>query len=319
MKAGATSATSFGPPVWKGQKGRTEVWYATFTDTASGRGGWVHAETVAPTGDGAPYAHGWVATFPADGPPVVERFGPDPVEPQGAAWFRAGDVIVDEGRLRGHAGSISWDLTFEDSGPPLFTFPRTVWERHLLPGAQIVPWPSAHVSGTLTVAGEEHAVDGRGAVARIYGHGSAERWGWLHAPLDEEGGVLEIVTATARRRALRRVRPLAMVQLREPGLPDWPANPAVASPRFRTELRDDGFTVVGAAGGARLHVEVLLPPDRSVSLRYTDPDGSTATCTNSERASVSITLERGGGGRAWRLDGIAHAEVGHRPARPSSI
>ena len=34
---------------------------------------------------------------------------------------------------------------------------------------------------------------------------------------------------------------------------------------------------MGAAGGARLHVEVLLPPDRSVSLRYTDPDGSTAT------------------------------------------
>jgi len=319
MSARGADAASFGPPAWRGQRGRTEVWYATFTDAASGTGGWVHAETVAPTDGSSPYAHGWVAVFPADRSPSVERFGPAPIEPQGAAWFRAGDVIVDDGRLRGRAGSILWDLTLEDSGPPLFTFPRTVWERHLLPAAQIVPWPSARVRGSLTVAGEERNVDGRGALARIYGHGNAERWGWLHAPLDEDGGVLEIVAATARRRSLRRLRPLAMVQLREPGLPDWPANPALASPRFRTELRADGFTVVGGAGGARLHVEVRLPPDRSVSLRYTDPDGATATCTNSERASVSITLERGGGGRAWRLDGIAHAEVGHRPADPAAV
>lgn len=319
MSAPGASASSFGPAVWRGQRGRTEVWYATFTDTASGTGGWVHVETVAPTDDRPPYAHGWVATFPADGPPAVERFGPEPLEPGSAAWFRAGEVVVEDGRLRGRAGSITWDLAYEDGGPPLFTFPRLVWERHLLPGAQIVPWPSARMRGTVTIAGDERSVDGRGALARIYGHGSAERWGWLHAPLDEEGGVLEIVTATARRRALRRLRPLAMVQLRVPGQPDWPRNPALASPRFRTDLRADGFTVVGGTGGARLHVEVQLPPERSVSLRYVDPDGSTATCTNSERASVSITLERAGEGRAWRLDGIAHAEVGHRPADPSSI
>ena len=104
MSGRRADPSSFGPPAWRGQRGRTEVWYATFTDTVSGTGGWVHAEVVAPTDGSAPYAHGWVAVFPADRPATVERFGPELHEPQGAAWFRAGEVIVDDGRLRGRTG-----------------------------------------------------------------------------------------------------------------------------------------------------------------------------------------------------------------------
>jgi hypothetical protein len=299
------SAGSYGAPVWRGEAGRTEVWYATFTDAATGLGGWVHAETVAPSGGATPYGHGWLALFPADRAPVVERFGPGPVDPVAdSAWFRLGDVVVGDGVLRGTTDSGSWDLTLTGGGPPLFTFPRAVWERHLLPGAQIVPSPAAEVRGRVRCGDLEASVQGHGALARIFGHGSAERWGWLHAPLPD-GGVLEIVTATARRPGLRRVPPLAMVQLRQPGQPDWPANPALASVRFRTQLRPDGFTV----RGRRLHVDVSLPADRRVALGYVDPDGSTATCTNSERAVATIRFDD----RTWQLDGTAHAEVGVRP------
>lgn len=302
-----------GPPVWRGERGRTEVWYATFTDAATGLGVWIHAETVAPTDDRAPYAHGWVALFPVEGPPTVERFGPAPIDPvRGPAWFRVGDVEIAEGVLRGSSDTITWDLRFSKEAPTLFTFPRMVWERHLLPGAQIVPWPASRITGSLHVVGARSEVDATGAIARIFGHGSAERWGWLHAPL-EGGGVVEIVTATARRAGLRRLRPLAMVQVRLPGEPDWPSNPAVASLRFRTELRADGFTVTGTSAGERLHVDVALPADQSVSLLYTDPDGSTATCTNSERASATVTVRGPRSERTWHLDGTAHAEVGTRP------
>ncbi len=308
----AGPATSLGAPAWQGERGRTEVWYATFSD-ASGTGGWIHAETVAPTADGEPYAHGWVALFPAAGPPTLERFGPGPIERAAdGAWFRLGDVEIAEGRLRGSTATISWDLTLADTSPALFTFPRVVWERHLLPGAQIVPWPAARIRGSVTQDGATREVDATGALARIFGHGSAQRWGWLHAPLDG-GGVLEIVTATARRAAMRRLRPLAMVQLRLPGEADWPTNPALASLRFRTELRPDGFTVRGAHHGRRLEVDVELPADARVALGYTDPDGSTATCTNSERAVATISVSGRGLQRTWRLDGTAHAEVGTRP------
>ena len=45
------------------------------------------------------------------------------------------------------------------------------------------------------------------------------------------------------------------------------------------------------------------PADRCVSVDYHDPDGATATCTNSERSDARITI----GDRSWTLEGTAHA------------
>jgi hypothetical protein len=322
---------------WRGQAGRLEVWYLTWTDRATGAGGWVHLETVSPTpsnGAGsAPFVHGWVAHFPSSGSPRLERLGPEPtssaVDPtRPSRWWTLADPDADAGwarlepgatdqagtiRLRGAAGGLAWDLAVTDASDALWTFPRLVWERELLPGAQMVPMPAARVQGTLTIDGRELDVDGPGALARIYGHGSAQRWGWLHAALDDEGTVLEIVTATARRRALRSVPPLALVQLRRPGHDDWPRRALAAAPRLRTRLSPTGFTVEGRAEGHRISVDVELPATGTVSLQYVDPDGATATCTNSEIATARVTLAGRTGTTAWSAEGTAHAEVGSRP------
>ncbi|MFL6204801.1 MAG: hypothetical protein ACJ739_05575 [Acidimicrobiales bacterium] len=312
MGSSTATATDLDLARWRGQEGRVEVWYATLTDRHTGTGVWIHHETVAPTGEGQPYAHGWAAVFEPGVAPVVERFGPVDASATGDARHVVGGCELAPGCLRGSAGALQWDLTYVDAGPPLFTFPRVAWGRELLPGAQIVPAPDATFTGSIAISGRAMPVAGCGALARIYGHGSAQRWGWLHADLDGEG-TLEIVTATARRAALRRLPPLALVQLRLPGRPDWPARPLLAAPRFRTRLRPDGFEVRGRAAGARLTVRVELPANESVSLQYDDPDGETATCTNSERASATIRFEEGDAARTWDLDGIAHAEVGRRP------
>jgi hypothetical protein len=310
------TAGALGAPRWRGERGRAEVWYATFTDVPTGVAGWVHCEIVAPVDGGAPYAHGWAAVFRAGAAPRLERFGPSRgVEPRhrDGEWFAAADVVVADGVLRGCTETLAWNLSFVDDSPPLFTFPRLAWDRQLLPGAQIVPWPRARFTGKVVVGAEVVAMAGaEGAVARIFGHGSPQRWGWLHAPLGD--GAIEVVAATARRPGLRRLPPLAMVQVRLPGERDWPRNPAVAAPRFRTRLRSDGFSVRGAVGGRRLAVDVVLPTDQRVELVYTDPDGSTATCSNSERASATVVVEnRGGAPSRWHLDARAHAEVGTRP------
>jgi hypothetical protein len=77
------------------------------------------------------------------------------------------------------------------------------------------------------------------------------------------------------------------------------------------------WTAVVRTRRHRLRVAVAIPPERSVALTYVDPDGSTATCTNSERASAEVTLEAYSGGwrteHHWTLEGTAHAEVGTRP------
>lgn len=301
-----TAAGAYGAPRWRGSPGRLEVWYATFTNRADGTGVWIHHETVAPLDGAAAYGHGWIAVFGPTAAPVLERFGPGPAEP-GAGWHAVAGCGIGDGWLRGGAGALTWDLTFADDSRPLFTFPRSVWARELLPAAQIVPWPSAAFTGEITIAGRRVTVDASGAVARIYGHGSAHRWGWVHADLDGEG-TLEIVAATARRAGLRLLPPLALVQLRRPGVPDWPHRPLAAAPLLRTRLRPDGFSVRGRVGRRRLDVDVRIPPAGAVALTYVDPDGSTALCTNSERASATIDL----GDRRWALEATVHAEVGTR-------
>jgi len=304
-------AEELGAPRWRGQRHRLEVWYATFADPTTGDGYWLHHEVVAST-VGEPYAHGWAAVFPAGATPVCERFGPVPVAPDGEAWFRAGDVVVGPGRLWGSAGDLEWDLRYEDAGPPLFTFPRWAWERELLPAAQVVPWPTADFEGRF---GGVELGDARGALARIYGHGNAERWAWLHADLGD-GDVVEVVAAAPRRRGPVALPPLPMVQLRVGGR-DWPQHPLMAAGLGRARIGLPRWSATLRSRHRRLTVKVLVPPEESVSLGYTDPDGASATCINSERASAQITLEVYDGGwrteRNWALDGTAHTEVGTRP------
>ena len=272
----------------------------------------MHCETVAPVA-GAAYAHGWVTRFPAGGPPCTERFGPEPVQPAtGPAWFDAAGVRVAPERLRGRAGSIAWDLSWRDSAAPLWTFPRAAWERELLPGAQVVFAPTADFTGSLIVGADTHRVDGwRGGVAHIYGHGNAKRWGWVHADLGG-GDVVEVVTAVSHKPGLRRLAPMAFVRCRIDGK-DWPASPLrglLPSLRMRTTLGVRHWQLEGRIGGRKVLIRVDQPADRCVSLQYTDPDGGTAVCTNTEQADIHIDIDD----RHWSVLGTGHAEVGLRGA-----
>jgi len=310
---------------WRGQPGRLEVWYTTLTDPATGTGLWLHHELVAPNGGGRAYTHGWAAVFPPDGAPALARFGPQPWRaPGGGAVFASGGVVMTPTALRGSAGSghngrtqISWDLTGNASGTPLFTFPRWAWEREALPGAQIVPVPSALFHGTVRHGGRVIPLAGApGATARVYGHGNAQLWAWLHADLGG-GDVCEVVAATSTRPGLRNLPPLPLVRLRVGGR-DWPrGDPILRSARFIARIRLPTWTVLGMAGGHRIRIQVTQPPERTVAVSYTDPDGSTAVCRNSERADAVIVLQRNTvqgwrTQRRWRLDATAHAEVGAR-------
>lgn len=282
---------------------------------------WIHHEIVAPTGGGRPRALGWVSVFPPDGPPLTERFGPHepgyPADGPDAPYFEAPQARASRGTLAGSAGRIRWKLDVTEGGGPLYTFPRWAWRSKVLPAAQVVPAPDARFDGVLEFDGRRLELAGaRGAVARIAGHGNARRWGWLHADLGG-GDVLELVAAVARRPLMRMLPPLPLLQLRVGGR-DWPADPLLAAPLFTADLGTPQWSVHGGTGRRRLRVEVRQEPGDCVQLQYTDPDGSTATCTNTERASADIVLERRDGSRFtvehhWALDRTAHAEIGTRP------
>ena len=272
----------------------------------------MHCETVAPLGAGGPYAHGWVTWFAPDGPPRTERFGPAPTPPAtGPWWFDAEGVRVGDRKLSGRAGSLAWDLSWTDTGAPLWTFPRGAWDRELLPGAQVVIAPTADFTGSLTINDAAARIEGwRGGVAHIYGHGNAKRWGWVHADLGN-GDVCEAVTAVSHKPGLRRLAPMAFVRFRIDGK-DWPASPLPAL-RMRTTLGLQHWQLEGRIGGRRVLIRIDQPADRCVSLQYTDPDGGRAVCTNTEQADIHIEIDE----RRWSVLGTGHAEVGLRgPAAP---
>jgi hypothetical protein len=308
---------ALGRPQWRGESGRIDTWYATFTDPDSGAGYWIHAETWAST-DGQATGHGWFAAFPVDAEPLVERFGPEDLDGPAAAphWFHTAACEIGPGRIAGATRRTRWEIAYADDTPPVYTFPRLVWQRRLLPGQQIVPFPAATFSGTVEIDGQRTELRAaRGGLARIFGHGHAQRWGWLHAELSSDGDLLEIVSAVSRRPGLRALPPLSFVQLRLAGR-SWPPSPLAAAPLLRGRIGLPEWTVSGIVGRRRLRVRVIIPPERAVALDYHDPDGSPATCTNTERADAEIVLQRWAGRwrteHTWTLGGTAHAEVGLR-------
>lgn len=307
-------------PRWNGEPGRTEVWYTTVTDPATGTGLWLHHELTAPADGSDPFAHGWAAVFPKDGPVRHARFGPTKWT-GGGDGFTADGVLAGPGRLSGSAGALSWDLAEQADGAPLFTFPRWSWRRPLLPAAQMLPAARATYDGTFVYENTTLTPAGApGASARIYGHGNAHRWAWLHADLGS-GNVLELVAAVSTRPGLRRLPPLVFLRLRRDGR-TWPRRVERTAVgwagfgRFRAAIGLPTWTVTGRAGLRRIRVEVTQPEERTLALDYTDPDGSHATCRNSERADAHVLLERWWGGwrteAEWTLAGTAHAEVGTR-------
>jgi hypothetical protein len=299
---------------WNGQPGRLEVWYTTFTDPGTGTGFWLHHEIVAPV-DGKPYQHGWLAVFPPDEEPLLHRVGPHEVSAlRGADPVAATGLTYRPERLAGDCGTpASWALDVRFAQPPLFTFPRWAWRHELLPGAQLVATPGARFTGVVRIGGREFAVrDAQGASSRIYGHGNAQRWAWLHADLGD--AVLEIVTAVSTKPLLRRLPPLTFLRLHD-AHGEWQLRTGLLGAlRLRARIGLPAWSVRGRVGRRRIDVQVHLPERATVALDYAEPHGGRVVCRNSERADLTVTVcgGRRRPERSWRLTGTAHAEVGGR-------
>ncbi|MHB8263215.1 MAG: hypothetical protein ACYDGY_05645 [Acidimicrobiales bacterium] len=331
---------------WRQQRGRVEAWYATISDPGSHSGFWVHTELISPpSATSTPFMHGWAALFRKGKLPIMERYGPvqiDSIDSAGSVQGKGGSAdpfslagssspsssaipsvsgtTMSPSRLSGTLQQLQWDLALdnESAASPLFTFPAWAWSRELLPGAQVVPVPSASVSGKIYLEGTpfELSGDARGNLAHIYSHSNSKKWGWLHAELGG-GNVLEIVSAVPTRPGLSALPPFTLLQLRLGGT-DWPRDSMLAAPLFKSSLGLPHWSVNGTVGHWRIKVNVTIPGTEALAVAYQDPDGSPATCTNCEVADAEITLERKSAsgwevtGR-WMLDGCAHAEIGDRP------
>jgi hypothetical protein len=310
---------------------RLEVWYLTATDSQTKAGLWVHYELVTkPTKES--YLDGWIAYFPQDQSPILARSGPITIELKNSEQKKAlasnvkdnamlsGGILNFDGTVfKGNLGKVAFNLSVSGEFDPLFTFAKWSWEKEVLPASQIVPIPIAQVKGNITISTDnlhqEVNFDGVGGLARIFGHGSAKRWNWLHANLDQDT-VLEAVVAQPKTPGLSVMPPLGFVQIKTKDF-TWPKDPVAASIFFKGHLGSEFWTLRGRVGRRRLTFEVAMPEDRCVKVGYVDPDSSTATCTNCEVSSLTAILERRykrwETEKIWHLQNTAHAEYGDRP------
>lgn len=154
------------------------------------------------------------------------------------------------------------------------------------------------------------------AFGHAYGRGPPRQGAWLHADLGH-GEVAEVISVAPGGAGLSWLPPSSFVRLRADGR-DWPRDPLLAAPRWRSRLGLPAWSVSGRVGDRRLRVWVHQPPDRSVTLGGETLGGEPWTCSGTARADTDLVVERRAGGRwrseaVWQLRGTAHAGVGLRP------
>ncbi|MFN2588968.1 MAG: hypothetical protein ABR613_12745 [Actinomycetota bacterium] len=307
--------------------GFMEVWYATAFHRSLRSGLWVRYTITAPAHarGGDPSCRLWAFYFDPEGKRSFagstaysgDRLGSADGRDDGAL-VRIADAWLSETHLEGRVvaaeRSLSWSLDFDPAGRCFQHLPPGFRNRAARRFSTVCsPNLSVGFTGAVELDGETIRYDGEpGCQSHRWGRRNSHSWAWAHCSQWDDGGdaVFEGVTA----RAVRRLPPFTSLYLRHRGedLAFADVRSALRA-RSRFELPTWAFSSHNArwkvAGAARLKL------DRSVQVRYDDPDGGVRHCANSEIADLALEVyERVDG--LWRHDasltamGSAHLEFG---------
>jgi hypothetical protein len=314
-------------PAWNGKPGHYEVWFVTLSDGHTGF--WIRSTLHAPTG-AAPEGRVWFARFDRDRPERTVAMNaawpmgqvhdrPDPFELQiGDCMFASGRAA---GRLSGEGHEVEWELTWPTGDETLRLLPDALYRGGLAPTKPFSPNPATRFTGTVTIDGEQAALDGiPGQQGHLHGSKHAERWAWAHCTAfdGEDDIVLSAITAQGKRGPFttpfttfvslrvngRWIRLSRISRKREQTLGAW-----------RIDLGDRQYRLTG---------RVAADPSLMVQARYLDPDGTPRWCHNSEVASSRFVLfERRAGGfdevASLSSVGTTHAEWAGRTPAPGEF
>lgn len=311
-----------GMPRFAGQSDFYEVWYITFSDEKTGDAFWFHFEMVSLEKllhKGLSSANGFFAYFPKNEKPACYDFGPfdfNLAQATNKNWLSHNVIKMSGTGFSGQAGNVSWDFKFVQQSRPLFVMPRWLWETGILGGAHMVYAPHIELEGMFaTESGKQQITKARGEIGRIFGKRRPVKWIWIHADLGHDD-VLEVLAVVPRQKILKYFSPLTFVKLRMAN-EEWPKHSGLFKARFKfqSEMKLPFMTVTGHCGDRRITVSVNVPPDRSVTVTYADPDNAQCVCTNSELASAHIILEKKTKGvwqveKEWEQASGVHAELG---------
>lgn len=309
----------------RSSRGFMEVWYSTIDHPPSGCGLWFRYTLTAPV-HGDPYCELWAFAFDPEGKRSfagknrypIDRLGSAPGRDDGAL-VRIGDAWLSENHLEGHveAGvrSLAWSLDFEPAGRCFHHLPRQLRTRIESKVSTLCsPNLSVPFTGAVKLGDEVLEFDSEhGMQSHRWGRRHSLTWTWSHCgSFDNADAVFEGVAAKA---ALGPIRPtttflylgyegedIEFNELR------WAlrAKSRYEMPTWAFTARNENWKI---AGGAR------VAPSHLVQVHYSDPDGSSRYCANSEIADLAIELYRRSNG-GWHHHasltalGTAHLEFG---------
>jgi hypothetical protein len=311
------------------KRGFMEVWFATLNHGPTGSGLWVRYTLTSPA-HAEPYCELWAFWFDPAGERSFagkERYSIDHLGSANGrddgALVRIGDAWMSESHLEGEVTAatrtLAWSLDLEPAARTFQHIPAALRDRlERRVSALCSPNLSVPFRGNVKLDGEGFEFDGdRGCQTHRWGARHAGTWAWAHCE-SFDGAPGTLFEGLAARTDIARI-PLpttSLLYLRHEG-EDIPFNELrwALSAKSRYEMpmwafhaRNESWKIIG---GAR------TTHDRTVQVRYEDPNGSERFCANSEIADLAIELYRDSPS-GWRhvrsLISIraAHLEFGRR-------
>lgn len=297
---------------WNGHPGHYEVWYVTLSDRVTGTGFWIRTTMEAPkAGHGSPHAEQWFAFFDAADPRrnfALRRRAPIAalVETRAPWALRFGDVRLAQGAaagsIDGAAHAASWDLAWTPGERTFHHLPDGLYESRVAQTKVLSPSLCARFSGRIVADGRAIDLAAQpGCQTHLWGVKHAHAWAWAHcnAFREDEGAVVEAVTARLKRGAVV-LPPITVLYVRAGGEEHHLRAPwrlPLSHGRWETGLYRCG----AVSARAKIECEFRCRPEDLVRADYSDPDGEASFCHNSEVADARLVL--------WRRRGLGWREI----------
>jgi hypothetical protein len=226
-----------------------------------------------------------------------------------------GQAVLKDGLLNGGATAgghaVQWSLRYEGGGPPLLLFPESYYERRFPKAKALVGTPNAVYRGSLTVDGQEVAVDGWiGSQNHNWGSRHTDHYAWGQVAGFDNAPDTFLECSTARVRLGPFWSPwFTLIVLRVDGQ-EYALNTigqglrAHGSFDYFTWTFDSRGPAQGASFGSQDHRgpdtvigisgRIQAPASTFVGLRYDNPPGGHKTCLNTKLARCELVLEQTG-------------------------
>lgn len=208
---------------------------------------------------------------------------------------RVAEAILRPGLARGTASSsghtISWELAFGGSAPPLLLLPPEFYAPELPRAKSLVPLPLATFNGALQVGGRPVEVRGwLGSQNHNWGprHTDHYAWGQVAGFDTHPDSFLEL--ATARFRAGDAWTPFAtVIVLRHRGQ-EMAMNTPVQAATARASFDHFNWEFASEDEAVAVEGRISAPKECFVGLTYYNPPGGIKYCLNTKIASCELRL-----------------------------